>query len=137
MISRIRYCAKHDITCKAILLLLCASIVLSGSLRAAGVGLGVEASLEGSSASPIEAPLEEVPVPSESPLEPPKPEELPKGEEANRCSAARLFKKRRPHPIPECLLEQAYASQVVVARRSVHSQFEHRFRNGCGAPLRC
>jgi len=137
IISRTKPCTQHDMVCKAILLLLCASIAFSSSLRAAGIGLGVKPGVEGSSASPVEAPLEEAPVPSESPLEPPKPEELPKGEEANRCSAARLPQKRRPPPVPECILEQAYASQAVVARRSVHSQFEHRFRNGCGAPLRC
>jgi hypothetical protein len=137
IISRVRHCAKHDIVCKAILLLLSASIAFGGSLREAGVGLGAQAGAEGRSASPVEVPLEEVPVPSEPPSESTHSEELPTGEEASRFRAAHPSPRRRSLSTPEYSVEQLYASGVRIARRTVHSQFEHRFRNGCGAPLRC
>jgi hypothetical protein len=137
IISRIKPCTQHDRMCKAILLLLCASIAFSSSLREAGVGLGVKPDVAGSSASPVEAPLEEAPVPSEPPTESTHSEELPQGEEAGRLRAAHLSPRGRSRSKHEYLVEQLYASGVRIAHRIVHSQSEHHFRNGCGAPLRC
>jgi len=122
---------------KAVLVLLCASVVLGGILRGVGSGLGVFAGVAPICTLPTEIPIEEVPTQHEAPAEAPNSTEMPKGEEGAPCSSTRLSERHRQESSRECRVEQLYARNIHLARRIASAQFEHCFRNGCGSPLRC
>ncbi len=127
----------YEIAVKAVLVLVCVSVALGSVLRGVGAGVGALVGVDSCYALPTEMPIEEVPPQQESPVEAPNSAELPKGEEAAEFSATRLSKRHRHLSSRECRVEQLYARNIHLARRMASAQFEHCFRNGCGAFLRC
>ncbi len=132
---------RYDVAVDALLLLVCTSIGLGGVLRAtiadAGSGVGSLGVVQLFAGLPVEAPLEESPSQPEAPVAGSTSTEIAKGEEEAAGSLSSLVRRHRRVGSRECRVDQFYARAIHLLRGNALAQFEHRFRNGCGAPLRC
>ncbi len=125
-----------EIVVKAILLLGCASITFGGCLRAvlpkSTVGM-----VNAPGAQPLERPVEELPSHSEPPVESEHIPELPEGEGCTSFSCGYSSNKLRKELPHHRRCQHRTAMSLCLVKRGFLVQFEHRFRNGCGAALRC
>lgn len=131
----------YDVAVKALLLLICASVGLEGVLRSAVSDavscFGPLGSIPLFAALPIDVPVEESPLQPEAPGSSTTSTEIAEGEEEAAGSLVSLSRRHRRVFSRECRGERFYARAIHLWRGYVRAQFEHCFRNGCGAPLRC
>ncbi len=89
-----------------------------------------------------EAPLHQSTVPEESPPESPKSSEMPEEGEAVSYALLRKSPKKASVQLLAKVVKLASCQShsvknLLAAGQTGSSQFEHGFRNGCGAHLRC
>ena len=126
-----------DIAVRAMLLSVCISIAFGSTIRFALPAVAPVFALVGADFSPTSIPAEEVPVQEEVPAENQGSTGLPK-EHVAPCGANEPKRSKRYRDRSE----QVGVSVLISAaarfeRRSADRSFEHSFRNGFGAPLRC
>jgi hypothetical protein len=129
--------AVTSLALKAMLIALCFSLSCGGAVRTLAVATMPGLKLVGPVPLRTQLPAEEAPVQEELPTESPSPTELPRGEESPSLAADQKQAKRTRDHARASNVRTLSSHVSSVAIRAASSSFEHRFRNGCGAHLRC
>ncbi len=128
--------ATAQLWLRPLLLLVCMTVSVEGSLRVALVSMSSLQAQGLEPMGPVESPSEEVPVQQES-SDSPTSNELPEETGKHVCTGERKGKR----PARLCAIAQRLVVRRTQRAVQIHSGclivFEHQYRNGCGAHLRC
>jgi hypothetical protein len=125
--------SPYQIAKKSVIILVCLSLTLGGSLRGVWDNTNASFFVDASGTSPTESPVEEIPFPLESPdseAHPKEEERTPREFEIASGKHCRVW--ARPSEVAKL-----FSCRTYVGVSSLLMRTEQIFLNGCGALLRC
>ena len=126
-----------DLAVRIMLLSACISIAFGSTIRLALPAVAPILALVGSDCPPSNIPAEEAPLQEEVPAENQGSTGLPK-ENVAPCGSNDLKRSKRYRDRSiQCGIQLLNSAASHFERRGADRSFEHGFRNGIGAPLRC